>query len=42
MDISLSDPTTWIVVLLAPVLIVAVRWSVRNHDRRRRSDHESE
>jgi hypothetical protein len=29
MSISLSDPLTWIVVLVAPVLIVALRWSVR-------------
>ncbi len=35
MDISLSDPATWIVVLLAPVLIVAVRWSLRSRKERR-------
>jgi hypothetical protein len=29
MNISLSDPLTWIVVLVAPVLIVALRWSIR-------------
>jgi len=29
MDISLADPLTWVVVLVAPVLIVALRWSFR-------------
>jgi hypothetical protein len=29
MNISLSDPLTWVVVLVAPVLIVALRWSAR-------------
>jgi len=38
MNISLSDPLTWVVVLVAPVLIVALRWSVRA--RRRREDDE--
>ena len=37
MNVSLSDPLTWIVVLVAPVLIVALRWSVR----RRRPPHET-
>jgi hypothetical protein len=30
MDISLSDPITWVVVLLALVLIVAARWALRS------------
>ena len=29
MNISLADPLTWVVVLVAPVLIVALRWSFR-------------
>ena len=33
MDVSLSDPLTWIVVLVAPVLIVALRWSLRSRRR---------
>ena len=36
--VSLSDPLTWLVVLIAPVLIVALRWSFRS--RRRREDDE--
>ena len=42
MDISLSDPTTWIVVLLAPVLIVALRWSLRSRKARRDQRNGSE
>jgi len=37
--VSLSDPLTWLVVLLAPVLIVALRWSLRA---RRRREHDDE
>jgi hypothetical protein len=40
MDISLADPMTWIVVLVTPVIIVALRWSIRS--RRRRERHEGE
>jgi hypothetical protein len=29
MDISLSDPTTWVVVIFAPVIVVALRWALR-------------
>jgi hypothetical protein len=29
MNISLADPMTWVVVLVAPVLIVAARWALR-------------
>src|SRR5438270_538018 len=29
MDISLSDPLTWVVVVVAPVIIVALRWGMR-------------
>ena len=29
MDISLTEPMTWIVVLVAPILVVALRWSLR-------------
>jgi hypothetical protein len=29
MDISLNDPMTWVVVIVAPVIIVAVRWALR-------------
>ncbi len=35
MDTSLKDPITWVVVIVAPVIIVAVRWSLR---RRKGSD----
>ena len=35
MDISLADPLTWVVVLVAPVLIVALRWSFRRRKARR-------
>jgi len=35
MNISLSDPLTWVVVLVAPVLIVALRWSLRSRRRGR-------
>jgi hypothetical protein len=38
MDISLSDPLTWLVVLVAPVFIVALRWSMRNRRKKPRSD----
>lgn len=34
MNVSLSDPLTWIVVLVAPVLIVALRWSLRSRRRK--------
>ena len=36
MDISLSDPMTWIVVIVAPVIIVVVRWGLRGRGRRDR------
>jgi hypothetical protein len=39
MDISLSDPMTWIVIIVAPVIIVVVRWSMRG--RRSRRDRDS-
>ena len=42
MDISLSDPMTWIVVLVAPVLIVALRWSLRRKRRRREGEHDGD
>ncbi len=29
MDISLSDPMTWVVVIFAPVIVVALRWAMR-------------
>jgi hypothetical protein len=38
MDISLSDPATWVVVMVAPVIIVAVRWSLRSRASRRKRD----
>lgn len=34
MHISLADPLTWVVLLVAPVLIVALRWSLRGRRRR--------
>jgi len=42
MDISLNDPMTWIVVLVAPVIIVAVRWGLRSRAERRNSNHEQD
>jgi hypothetical protein len=39
MNISLADPLTWVVVLVAPVLIVALRWSFR---RRKQHEHDHE
>ena len=33
MNVSLADPLTWVVVLVAPVLIVALRWSLRRRSR---------
>jgi hypothetical protein len=39
MDISLSDPMTWVVVIFVPVIIVALRWSLRG--RRSRRDRDS-
>jgi hypothetical protein len=42
MDISLSDPMTWIVVLVAPVIIVAVRWGLRSRAERRASRHDTD
>jgi hypothetical protein len=29
MDISLSNPTTWVVVIFVPVIVVALRWALR-------------
>lgn len=35
MNISLADPMTWVVVLVAPVIIVAVRWGFRSRSARK-------
>jgi hypothetical protein len=35
MGISLNDPMTWLVVLAAPVIIVAARWAMRGRAARR-------
>jgi hypothetical protein len=37
MDISLSDPMTWVVVLVTPVVIVAARWAMRRRIARRQA-----
>lgn len=37
MDISLSDPMTWVVIIVAPVIVVALRWSLRSRAERRAS-----
>jgi hypothetical protein len=29
----MSDPLNWLVVLIAPVIIVALRWGMRNRSR---------
>lgn len=29
MDISLSNPMTWVVVIFVPVIVVALRWAAR-------------
>ena len=36
MDISLSDPATWVVVIFAPVIVVALRWAMRARMAKRR------
>jgi hypothetical protein len=41
MDISLSDPTTWIVIIVAPVIIVAARWGLRSRADRRGRDSDA-
>ena len=38
MDISLSDPMTWVVIIVAPVIIVAARWGLRSRAARRARD----
>jgi hypothetical protein len=38
MDISLTDPMTWIVIVVAPVIIVAARWGLRSRAERRGRD----
>jgi hypothetical protein len=40
MNIPLSDPLTWIVVLVAPVLIVALRGSFRRRHPPHGADHD--
>lgn len=40
MDISLSEPMTWVVVIVGPVIIVALRWGVRSRTERRASRRE--
>ncbi len=42
MDISLSDPMTWVVVVVAPVIIVVARWGLRSRAQRRARDDEAE
>jgi hypothetical protein len=37
MDISLGDPATWVVVIVVPVIIVALRWSMRSRAERRKA-----
>jgi len=38
MDISLASPLTWLVVLIAPVFIVALRWGLRSRRNRSTDD----
>lgn len=42
MDISLGDPMTWVVIVVAPVIVVALRWSLRARRRRGDEPHDPE
>jgi hypothetical protein len=42
MDISLSDPMTWVVVIVGPVIIVALRWGLRSRVGRREPPRDSD